>query len=412
MSFGPGSTVYGHDSARQDGGETMVTAIKAAEYVRPTPFEVAAGWMHGMSPATVLPATSTRPRAALDQAILPSLVNGPCFVSFSGGRDSSAVLAAATALARREGLPEPIPVTSIYVGDAGADESEWQRLVIDHLGLSEWLRIELSSDQADLLGETARGAVGERGVLWPPALQTQGAVFRHLRGGVMLTGEGGDATLGSRRVTPLTLLRRGRRPNRQLLAWAGHALAPRPLRGELRYREYRSASFRPWLRPEFQREHHRRLAEEDASEPLRYDTATWWILRKRMWTVMSHNQVVAAAEFGVRTSDPLLDPEFLAALAHLGGRWGFAGRTATMKALFADVLPAAVLSRTSKAHFNTAYSGAATREFAATWDGAGVDDSLVDVERLREAWLSDTPTMSAALLLHSAWLACRPDRPE
>ena len=76
-----------------------------------------------------------------------------------------------------------------------------------------------------------------------------------------------------------------------------------------------------------------------------------------------------------------------------------------MQALFSDVLPQAVLRRATKASFNHAHSGAATREFARTWDGCGVDEELVDVERLRSVWLSDEPTMGTGVLLHSAWLA-------
>ena len=76
-----------------------------------------------------------------------------------------------------------------------------------------------------------------------------------------------------------------------------------------------------------------------------------------------------------------------------------------MLALFSDVLPPAVLGRTTKASFNLVNAGAATREFARTWDGSGVDEELVDVERLRSVWLSDEPTMAAGVLLHCAWLA-------
>jgi asparagine synthase (glutamine-hydrolysing) len=76
-----------------------------------------------------------------------------------------------------------------------------------------------------------------------------------------------------------------------------------------------------------------------------------------------------------------------------------------MHALFSDVLPRAVLGRTTKASFNHAHAGEATREFARTWDGTGVDEDLVDPEQLRSVWLSDEPTMATGVLLHSAWLA-------
>jgi asparagine synthase (glutamine-hydrolysing) len=162
---------------------------------------------------------------------------------------------------------------------------------------------------------------------------------------------------------------------------------------------------RRWLRPAaFER--HVRLAAADASaEPLTYGAATRSIARRRSFATISHNHAVAAAEYGVRALDPLLDDRFVAALARAGGPLGFTGRTATMQALFSDVLPQAVLGRTTKASFNRAHAGDATREFARTWDGSGVDEDLVDVDRLRDVWLSDEPTMATGVLLHSAWLA-------
>jgi hypothetical protein len=149
-----------------------------------------------------------------------------------------------------------------------------------------------------------------------------------------------------------------------------------------------------------------RLAAADATaEPLPYAAATRSITRQRSFATISHNHAAAAAEYGIRASEPLLDPRFVAALARAGGLTGPPGRTATMQAWFSDVLPQAVLCRTTKAAFNHAHTGAATREFARTWDGSGVDVESVDVERLRSVWLSDEPTMAAGVLLHSAWLA-------
>lgn len=55
----------------------------------------------------------------------------PCLLAFSGGRDSSALLAVAVSVAHREGLPLPIPL--IYPGVAGTDESSWQYMILDHL---------------------------------------------------------------------------------------------------------------------------------------------------------------------------------------------------------------------------------------------------------------------------------------
>lgn len=385
-------------------------ATTTDRFVRSTPLEVATGWIHGLLPATPLPATSTGPREALDDAIRPFLLRPPCHVTFSGGRDSSAVLAAAAALARREGHDPPIPVTRVYPGIPDTDESEWQHMVIEHLGLPEWVRLEFTNDETDLLGEAARAALRRRGVVWPPALQTQGAMLRHLDGGSVLTGEGGDAVLGSRRGTAVTLLRMGRRPSRRLLTMAGIALLPRRLRRTALDRSMRRVVENRWMQPSTFAEHLRLTADDDSHEPLRYDAATWYITRRRFFDVSSHNSAVAAAEFGLHACDPLLDHRFLAALARAGAGWGYNGRTATMRALFADVLPASVLSRSTKARFNKAHVGAATRDFAAGWDGSGVDPDLVDVEKLRGVWLSDDPTMGAGLLLQSAWLATEEGR--
>ncbi|MBA2954240.1 hypothetical protein GON03_07895 [Nocardioides sp. MAH-18] len=367
--------------------------------------EVATGWVYGSVPPTPLPRASATPRAALDDAIRPALVAGRCYVTFSGGRDSSAVLAAATALARREGHALPVPITRVYGDLPETDESDWQRAVIDHLGLTEWIRLELGGGESDLLGPVARATLAQRGLLWPPALQTHGVLFQHLRGGSLLTGEGGDAVLGARRVTPLTGLLRTRRPDRALLKHAAYAVLPRPGRRRFARRASQASPQHRWLRPAAFEQHVRLLSADMAAEPLDYGAATRAIPRQRAFATIVHNHTAAAAEYGVRASDPLLDPRFVAALARFGGHTGLLGRTATMQALFSDVLPAAVLARTTKASFNRAHAGEATREFARTWDGSGVDEDLVDPEQLRRVWLSDRPTMATGVLLHSAWLA-------
>ena len=73
-----------------------------------TPIELATGVVFGVNPLR-LPAATTTPPQALEAAVRPALQRGRCFVSFSGGRDSSPVLAAAAAVARREGLAAPVP---------------------------------------------------------------------------------------------------------------------------------------------------------------------------------------------------------------------------------------------------------------------------------------------------------------
>jgi asparagine synthase (glutamine-hydrolysing) len=120
-----------------------------------TPLDIATGMPFG---APRRPAPLPAPAAGLDAAILPALRHGPCLVSFSGGRDSSAVLAAAVAVARREGLPEPVPVTLRAPHAPRADESAWQERVVGHLGLGDWVRLD-AGDELDAVGPHARRAL-------------------------------------------------------------------------------------------------------------------------------------------------------------------------------------------------------------------------------------------------------------
>ena len=76
----------------------------SVERYEPTQLEVACGMVFGFTPPESLPEPAADPLEALEEAILPALQRAPCLVSFSGGRDSATVLAAAVRLARREGL--------------------------------------------------------------------------------------------------------------------------------------------------------------------------------------------------------------------------------------------------------------------------------------------------------------------
>ena len=337
---------------------------------------------------------------------MPAVTNTPCYVAFSGGRDSSAVLAVATDLARRHGLPDPVPVTELYPGVPESDESEWQQLVVSHLQLREWLRLDFPSGN-DLIGAEAQTSLRRRGMIWPAALHVKPAVLSRIGdSGSLITGEGGDEVLGRRRGAQVSRTwRRGPSKIRSKdLRAAGAALAPEPYRRWRERARFDDVEMQPWLRPDARARHHRLLAADLASEPLSTASSLEWLLTRRAAAMASHNYATLAAEYGLAMHEPLLDPGFVRSLAGVAGRWGFESRTEAMRTLFGNLLPDAILARRSKAYFNRAFMGEETRAFAESWDGTGLDAELVDVEVLRDEWLSEFPSAISTPLLQAAWL--------
>ena len=101
------------------------------------PLDIAYGIPMGMDPvgtARAAVAGASRRAAAIDAVLTEALQRTPCLLSFSGGRDSSALLAAAVAVARREGLDLPVPATLVFPQSEDSNEDEWQALVLRHLG--------------------------------------------------------------------------------------------------------------------------------------------------------------------------------------------------------------------------------------------------------------------------------------
>lgn len=382
----------------------------ASDYVRLSPLEIAMG-VPLEATSACLPEEEVRPssgdaRGALRTVLARLLTTGPVFVSFSGGRDSSAVLAVAVSVAREYGLPLPVPVTYRYPGVAGAAESEWQDLVLAHLGTTERLQVDITGQQR-LLGQQARAGMAERGLVWPASANLQHELFSRVRGGTLLTGEGGDEVLSGRRSAPvarvLRTVRRRRRPSGEMLRHAVRALEPQPRISVERARRVQQTSA-PWLRGAG-RERFVELISKDVSEPLRWDRATHQMAVRPLARMIFHNVGLVAREYGVRLEHPLLAPEFIGAWMADGGWWGFTGRTASMRFLFADVLPEPVLSRSSKAWFNESRIGEVEREFARRWDGAGLDPDVVDAEVLRQAWLAEEPGGRMDVALMAAWMA-------
>lgn len=127
--------------------------------------ELASAVVLGRDPATdpLAPgAPAVTPRAALEGVLAEALQRPPCVIGFSGGRDSSGLLALALHVARARGLPAPVAATNVFPGDEASSEAEWQELVMRHVRAADWERLEFS-DELDLIGPVARAALRQWG---------------------------------------------------------------------------------------------------------------------------------------------------------------------------------------------------------------------------------------------------------
>ncbi|GAB3081637.1 asparagine synthase-related protein [Micromonospora schwarzwaldensis] len=356
---------------------------------RPTGRDVAYGIVLGLDPAASAPAARSGPAlpplVALERAVLPALRRPPCLVSFSGGLDSSLVLAIATRVARREGLPDPVPVTWRFTDAARAQETPWQARIIAELDLTRQWQILQAGDDLDLVGPVARRLLTRYGQVHPPNRHLHLPLVELARGGALLTGVGGDQIL------------------------AGWRRRPGPLRGRLgRLRaglRRRPPDPLPWLRPEVTRQARRAFAAEQRAEPRRLAARIAWHLRRRDLTMRRIGLAAIAADHDVLAVTPLLDERFAAALATRHGRLRSPSRPELLVAIADAALPPVIIAPRRKAAFDEVFLRSATRELVRAWDGSGVDDSLVDVAALRREWSRWRFDSRTAALVQQVWLA-------
>jgi asparagine synthase (glutamine-hydrolysing) len=345
-------------------------------------------------------------RDAISAAVLPALRRPPCVVSFSGGLDSSVVLAVAVAVAREHGLPDPVPVSLRFPGVESAQESAWQELVVAHLRIADWERIDLAGE-LDFLGELACAGLTAHGLLWPANAHFHVPVFAAAAGGAVLTGLDGDGLFGGwrwQRARAALARERAAEPRDALRI--ALALAPPSARAAGLLARPRSLTC-TWLRPQARRRISARLALVRAREPSRWDQRVGWYARRRYLRLGTHSLRVLARRHAVEVVHPLLDPGFLATLAARGGASGYGARVAAVRRLFGDLLPAELIGRGTKGEFGAAMWGERARAFAEDWDGRGLDDELIDPDALRRAWRAANPPLAAATVIQAAWLATR-----
>jgi asparagine synthase (glutamine-hydrolysing) len=369
-----------------------------------SPLELASGLVFGTAPRPPQTRADAMedPLAALEQALLPALASGPCFVSFSGGRDSSAVLAAAVSAARREGLPLPVPATNVFPDAPRSSEAEWQELVIRRLGLDEWVRLEIR-DELDCVGPLAKGILERHGLLWPFNTHFHAPLLRVAHGGTLLTGIGGDELLGtSQWARAAAVLSGAARPGLRDLPRTVVALAPYAVRREVLRRRFPVDTRLPWLTAEANRELLCRSADDLAREPL------GWSRRWRSWSDRRETQIglrsleLVAEDCGARIEHPLTDPGFVVSVARVAARRRLHDRTAVLRAVFSPILPGPVIERSSKAAFDSVFFGPASRGLSliSAQELSGLE--TVDGAALRDQWSGDSPDPHSYLLLQAA----------
>lgn len=402
-----------------------------------TPLEIASGLPLGCDSAVAggdLVDGCVGARVALEEAVRRGLERGPYLVSFSGGRDSSALLALAAHIAQREGLAAPIAHTLRFERVADADEAGWQERVIAHLGVEEWVREEVDAELG-FLGPVARPLLEAHGVLFPSNACAVVPACRAAAGGTVVMGVDGDGLFGgwgwqraanvlARRVPwwrgPGLSARMGSLATTGRvvgLAWAPAAVQRWWLRRAERIEL-------PWLMPAARAAVIRAWAAERADEPATWPARTGWYRRRRYLALGRHAFDQVEASTGATLDFPLLDPAFLGAVGRDGGRFGYGSRTLALRVLVGDLLPDEVLTRSSKAVFTSAFWTEETRAFCRAWEPAStadglslIDPSIVDVGALQSLWRADAVPQSTEYLAQAAWLASRttagpPDPPE
>jgi asparagine synthase (glutamine-hydrolysing) len=371
------------------------------------PLELASGIVTGGAPV-VLPDTPSVPGTSISDllraAVAPSLRAGRCFVSFSGGVDSSIVLSAATQVARREGLADPIPLTWRFTGAPAAEESRWQERVIAELGLADWVRLTAAPGELDLVGPLAERVLRSHGVLHPANAFLHLPLLEHARGATLLTGVGGDQVFGGWRWREAAAVLRGeRRLSARSALTVARSRLPVALRVGLERQDDSGGS--PWLWPRAERAVRYAVARDSAAEPPDWRARVAWQAGRRDLALGRRSLELLALDVGAAIAHPLLDPGFLAGLAAAGGRHGLGNRATTIAALLADLMPGALAGRSDKADFQDVFWEEPSRALMARWDGEGVDTGIVDAAALRAIWRGPEPAARTAHLLQSVWLA-------
>jgi asparagine synthase (glutamine-hydrolysing) len=312
------------------------------------------------------------------------------------------VLAAAAAVARREGLPLPVPVTNVFPDARQSSEDEWQELVVRHLGLQEWVRLELR-DELDCVGPLAKAILRRHGLLWPFNAHFHAPLLQVARGGTLLTGVGGDELLGtSHWARAASVLSGATWPGWRDVPRTVVAVAPHTLRKAVLRRRYPVDTRLPWLTDGANLELRRRSADDLAREPLR------WSRRWQSWNERRETQIglrslkLIAADSEATIEHPLTDTGFISSIARHAAKRRLYDRSALLKVVFSSLLPTSLLERRSKAAFGRVFFGPESRLLADSAPEELQGFEPIDLAALTHVWSTEAPNAHSLLLLQAA----------
>jgi asparagine synthetase B (glutamine-hydrolysing) len=338
----------------------------------------------------------------LVRAIVREVDHSPVYVQFSGGCDSSLVLAAAVEACRRTDHTPPIPVTLRYPNLPETDESDYQDLVVGHLGLTEW-RIHQEPDGFDLLAPAAIEGLRRFGLVWPAPPLAMLHFYRSHEPGLWLNGEGGDESLGPRRIGGLFNAWNAarRKQGRAVAGNLANTFAPQSVR-ERRIRIYDHVDL-GWLSPDLQAEYLGVARRYWTWQPLRPSRYAERYLELPAVQLARHNIAAIGGLAGHKVCMPLMSPDVVHVVTDCSTSQDVRSRTRVLRRHATEHLPSEIVNRRDKRFMGPVFFNSATREFARRWDGR---TSYVEIRAswLKEEWMKPEPSAMTMLLLQHAWL--------
>lgn len=379
-------------------------AAEIPAWARLTPDELCVSTLYGRVPGRLRPTLSGRLslRDAMEQELIAALLRPPCVISFSGGRDSSTLLAIAQQLAKKEGLEPPIALTDRYPYAPESLEDDWQRQVIEHVGCKRWEIIDHQRGDHELLGDDALRWLERYGPLYPTNWVTFEGAARLASGGTLLTGYGGDELFAPALRPYYAALRNRTRPALRRTHTLPGEVLPRWARARVLRRSTTPARV-AWLRPATRRRMMRAEAEDLSRVPWDYGTMIRGVHTDRDYQAAIESVAVLGRATGTRIAHPFAAPRVLAAAAERYGTRHPRSRTAGLRDLVGDLLPDPVLRRSSKADFTDVTLGPTSLERLRDWGGEGIDEQRIDRAALMAEILGDQPSAQGFVAILAGW---------